>query len=291
MQFRQIRFFLSVAKHLNFTTAADECAVSQPALSKAIQKLEEDLGQTLLERNSQQVRLTDFGRIMHTHFESIEGNVRRARSAAIDAANSDVSRLNVGVMCTIGPRRFAPFLDRVRIDHPDTEINLHDVLPGVIPELLITGALDAVFCARTTKHDQRFLAVDLFSERMCVAFAAGHRFTDFETVPLAEIAKETYLDRLNCEFRDEFLDFTKSSGLNLNVVVRSEREDWILELVAQGSGVCVLPSSSAGASLVAHRPIADMERVRNLELVMLADAHHSASKRALLEAAQSFAWE
>ena len=157
MKFNQIRYFLAVADTLNFTNAAEACAVSQPALSKAIRYLEETLGGELFSRNAQRVELTEFGRTMRVHFERIEDNRRKALEAA--------------------------------------------------------------------KLDQRFQVLDLFGETMVVAFASGHRFGDFDEVSLTEIVKEPYLDRLHCEFRDDFLAFTKGSGLELDVVMRSERED------------------------------------------------------------------
>jgi len=113
-------------------------------------------------------------------------------------------------MCTIGPRRFSRFLQAFRADNPDIEVTLHDVIEAVIPELLLSGNLDCVICARAENHDQRFQAVSLFKENMVVAFADSHRFSDFETVSWAELAQEPYLDRLHCEFRDDFLSITKT---------------------------------------------------------------------------------
>lgn len=291
MELTQIRYFLAVSETLNFTSAARACAVSQPALSKAIRKLETDLGADLFDRDSQQVELTDFGRTMRIHFERIEDNLRKARSAANAAVKATVERLNIGVMCTIGPHRFSRFFLAFRAGHPDIEVTLHDVTAKVIPELLLSGSLDCVFCARAEKHDQRFQTVDLFEEKMVVAFADGHRFSNFETVSLAEIAKEAYLDRLHCEFRDDFLNFTKASGLELTVALRSEREDWILELLHNGLGVSVLPASSVILNTVAHRPISDITDLRKLELVMTESATISPALTAFRDAAKAANWE
>ncbi len=290
MELTQIRYFLAVAETLNFTAAARVCAVSQPALSKAIRKLEIRLGADLFDRNSQQVELTDFGRTMRVHLERIEDNRRKALDAAKVASKLTVTKLNIGVMCTIGPRRFCGFLDAYRTSNSNVEITLHDVIPTVIPELLLSGGLDCVFCARAEKHDQRFQATLLFAERMVVAFARGHRFGELETVPLAEIAKEAYLDRLHCEFRDDFLDFTKASGLELRVVLRSEREDWILEALHIGLGVAVIPASSIVLNNVEHRPIRDLPTPRQLELVMTENATQAPAVLALRDAAISFDW-
>ncbi len=290
MELSQIRYFLAVAESLNFTNAAEACSVSQPALSKAIRKLEENLGAALFNRNSQQVELTEFGHTMRVHFERIEDSRRKAAEAAKIASNEHVEILDIGVMCTIGPRRFGRFLQTFLIEFPRIRVTLHDVTAAIIPELLLSGALDCVFCARDVKHDQRFQAVNLFEERMVVAFANGHRFSDFDAVPLADVAGEPYLDRLHCEFRDEFIDFTRASGLDLNITLRSEREDWILDLINSGMGVAVLPESSVVLDKVVHRPISDMASLRKLELVMTASGTVSPALREFQAAAEEFDW-
>lgn len=291
MNFNQIRYFLAVADSLNFTSAAESCAVSQPALSKAIRNLEATLGADLFDRNAQRVVLTDFGRTMRVHFERIEDNRRKALDAARVAAKASSEPLNVGVMCTIGPRRFSRFLETLRDDHPHIEVTLHDVTAAVIPQLLLSGGLDCVFCARAAQHDQRFQVVDLFEEHLVVAFAEGHRFGDLAAVPLAEIAREPYLDRLHCEFRDDFLEFTKGSGLELDVALRSEREDWILELLEKGLGVSIMPANSAPSSPLAHRPISDLPSLRKLELLMTVNATVSSALTVFRDAATAFDWD
>ena len=290
MELTQIRYFLAVAESLNFTSAAKACAVSQPALSKAIRKLENTLGADLFDRGSQQVSLTEFGRTMLVHFERIEDSRRKAREAAKNATSTNILQLHVGIMCTIGPERFGQFLESFHARNPNIQVILHDVVGAHIPELLLSGVLNCGFCARAKDHDQRFNAVQLFSERMAVAFAPNHRFADLETVSLTEIAKEPYLDRLHCEFRDDFLKFTKASGLTLDVTLRSEREDWILELVKCGMGVSVIPSSIIQASGVNFRLISDMEKLRQIELVTVADLGSSSALTSFHDAANDFNW-
>lgn len=290
MELTQIRYFLAVAETLNFTSAAEACAVSQPALSKAIRKLEDTLGAELFDRSSQHVELTDFGRTMRVHFERMEDSRRRAREAAKIAARANVERLDVGVMCTIGPHRFGHFFEVFRATHPQIEVTLHDVIGPNILDLLLSGSLDCVLCARAAEHDQRFQAVELFRENLTVAFAKGHRFGEFDAVPLAEITMEPYLDRLHCEFRDDFLRYTKASGLILSVGLRSEREDWIVDLVKKGMGVCAMPASSVAASGLESRPISDFTSTRKLELVSTHNAEPAPALDAFRRAAEEFDW-
>lgn len=290
MELYQIRYFLAVAETLNFTSAAKNCAVSQPALSKAVRKLEESLGSKLFDRSSQQVELTDFGRTMRVHFERIEDNRRKAIDASRIAAAEPIERLDIGVMCTVGPRSFSRFLETFRQQYPHIEITLHDVPTNRIAETLLSGSLNCIICACVEQHDLRFKSVHLFQEDMVIAFAPGHHFAELKQVSLREIAAEPYLDRLHCEFRDDIMNLTRASGLNIMVAVRSEREDWIVDLVQNGLGVSIMPASSAVLNNIEHRPISDLKNMRKLELLMTESASASPALGVFRDTASSFDW-
>lgn len=267
MEFNQIRYFLVLSETLNFTMAAEKCSVSQSALSKAIQKLEDTLGAELVDRTQQQVKLTPFGRTMKVHLERIEQNRRLAMDAALATRKSQKIVLNVGLMCTVGPHGINSFLKEFRMEYPDAEIVLHDVVPSVIPELLLSGSLDCVFCARDVSHDKRFHAIELFKEDMMICFSDDHHFQNLNSISLEDIASQPYLDRLQCEFRDEFMDLVRTSGLELNVSVSSEREDWIISLLRCNLGVSILPAGLALLNNLSNRPIKGLTRSRTVELV------------------------
>jgi DNA-binding transcriptional LysR family regulator len=290
MEFTQIRYFLAVADCLNFTRAAEKCAVSQPALSKAIGKLEAHLGGKLIHRPPEQVRLTELGQTMRVHFEKIEDSRREAREAANLAAGATVQKLDIGVMCTIGPQRFSTFMAAFLAAHPGLEFALHDVTPAIIDDLLLSGNLDCVLCARSAQHDVRFQARELFTENMVVTFAGDHRFSDMSEVSLEDISSERYLDRLHCELREEILTYAKGRGIELKVAVHSEREDWIVKLVNSGAGVSILPHSLAAANNLQHRPLRDFDRRRHVEVVMTGGAAASPALSGLFDALRDFEW-
>ena len=291
MEFNQIRYFLAVADCLNFTQAADRCSVSQPALSKAIRKLEDNLGGELFMRSTNEVELTEFGRLMKIHFERIEETRRIARTAAKVALGADGKRLEIGVMCTINAHRFIHFIEGFRTNNPQVEFTLHDVTGPEIHDRLLMGDLDCVFCARSQTLDQRFQGVRLFDEDMVVAFHKSHRFSEFETVSVLDLATEPYLDRLHCEFREQFLELTRSSGVSLNVILNSEREDWIFEFLRNGSGVSVVPVSSINDEDITFRRIAELKNRRVVELVMTEQAATSIPSLTMFQqAAVEYYW-
>lgn len=129
MDFNQVRYFLALADTLNFTRAAEKCYVSQPALTQAIKRLENELGGELIDRDGKHTELTEMGKSLRRHFEQIDQIRHLVRTTAKAITSGEVAELNIGVMCTIGPRVIAKMLDDFHMQHPKVPIVLHDVTP------------------------------------------------------------------------------------------------------------------------------------------------------------------
>src|SRR3712207_1377866 len=102
MEIHEIRYFLAVCRTLNFTRAAEQCNVSQPALTRAIQKLEGELGGLLFSRERASTHLTELGRLMQPHLEEVLARTAAAREQAGRFLRLESAHLRLGVMCTIG---------------------------------------------------------------------------------------------------------------------------------------------------------------------------------------------
>ncbi len=290
MDFNQVRYFLALADTLNFTRAAERCYVTQPALTQGIKRLEDELGGILIRRDGRYTELTDLGRALRSHFEQINRTRHLVRMTAKAVISGDIAELNIGVMCTIGPRVLAGMLDAFQMTHPMMSIVLHDVAPPAIENLLLTGGLDAVFCARHGPTQTRLRCVELFEEPMVVAFPAGHKFSDYDGVTLMDIVKQRYVERLHCEFREETHELTREHDLDLDVVFRSEREDWIQSLIRDGVGVSIIPKYSLLQPELEHRPIVDPPLSRMVELAIVNDAVVPQALERLIEAAAAYDW-
>ena len=290
MNFDQVRYFLALAETLNFTRAAERSNVTQPTLTQAIRRLEEELGGPLVHRAGRHTRLTELGRSLRGHFEQI-GNTRRDLKAVAEAMTSrGYVELNVGLMCTIGPRRIAGFLDAFQVRNPNVFLVLHNLNPRSIPEMLATGVLDAAFCTAAGVEDKRFCFNPLYVERMVVAFPTGHAFAGAEAVPVADAVKERYLDRLHCEFRNGLWSIAKTRDLDVNVVFSSEREDWIQAMIREGVGVSILPEFSLLQPAVDHRPVIDPSLQREVGLATAVPTSDSETLRDFIDGAQRFGW-
>jgi LysR family hydrogen peroxide-inducible transcriptional activator len=147
MEMHQIRYFLAVAETLNFTRAAELCNVSQPALSRAVQQLEEEVGGLLFRRERNQTHLTDLGLLLRPRLQSVLENTREAKQAAQRFLTLDEAHVTLGVMCTIGPRRFMGLLADFQARHPGIELRLIEGVPDTLGERLATGELDLAIMA------------------------------------------------------------------------------------------------------------------------------------------------
>mgnify|MGYP000008765847 CR=1 FL=1 len=291
MDVNQIRYFLALADTLNFTRAAEQCFVSQPALTQAVKRLEEELGGSLIHREGRDTRLTELGRLLRGHFEKIEQTRQTVKETAQAYVDGSVQELNVGLMCTIGPRLVGRFLDDFQSRYPHILLLLHDVPHCDIPELLRSGTIDGAFgSSHNHQHNDALQSIRLFDESMVVAFPGQHAFSKRDAVPMIDIAREKYVDRLNCEFRDDFFAFCKKQSIEPKVIFRSQREDWILDFIREGIGVTVLPEYSLLQPALDHRPISEPSLSREVDFFVAHRDSHSENLSMLIEMARDYRW-
>ena len=130
----------------------------------------------------------------------------------------------------------------------------------------------------------------LYRERFVVACAAGHPFARKNAVAMSELDGQQYLSRINCEFYDVLRDTCRATGARMQGAFRSEREDWILTMVAAGMGICFLPEFSATIPGVVVRPAISPEVEREVSLVTVAGRRWSSPVSAFVRAARQYHW-
>jgi len=290
MELHEVRYFLAVCETLNFTRAAEQCHVSQPALTRAIQKLEAELGGPLFARERGNTHLTDLGRLVQPHLEEVMGQTLAARQEARRFLKLESAQLGLGAMCTVGPLRFVAFLNRFRADHPGVEITLTEAVPDRLADSLLAGDLDMAIMARPGGFDDRLRAEPLYEERFVLACAAGHRLVQRNRLTMRDLDGEIYLQRINCEFRDVLREASEGAGARVLRAFRSEREDWIQTMVAAGMGVCFLPEFSATHPGVVTLPVVEPEVRRTVSLVTVAGRRWSPAQAAFVQAVRHYRW-
>jgi DNA-binding transcriptional LysR family regulator len=286
----EIRYFLAVCETLNFHRAAERCHVTQPALTRAVQKLEAELGSHLFCRDKGQVHLTEFGRMMRPHLQDVLGRRDEARTAARRFLKLEAAPLTVGVMCTIGPVLFVGFLNAFREKWPGVEVTVIENVPARLSELLLHSSLDVALMAQPGAYDERLESVPIYRERFGLAFPSGHPFEQRNTLHVTDVRDQTYLSRVNCEYRDYLIELCAEYGVGFQRGFRSEREDWIMTMVAAGMGICFLPEYSAFHPGIRHRLVADPEVVRTVSVVSVAGRALPPAATSFIEAARDYNW-
>jgi len=137
MEIHQIRYFLAVCEQLNFTQAARQCHVTQPSLTRAIQRLEKEFGGYLFQRERPKVELTDLGKLVRPYLQEAWEEAQAAKKGAKEYGVKAPMRLNLAIMCTIAPALLIHLFSRFRAAHPDIQLDLIDGTAQSIEEQLI----------------------------------------------------------------------------------------------------------------------------------------------------------
>ena len=290
MEMHQIRYFLAVCNTLNFTRAAEQCNVTQPALTRAIQKLEEELGGLLFRRERKLTHMTDLGNLVQPQLEGILKQSDQARTTALSFLQLRDAPLRLGVMCTIGPVRFVSFLSRFGADHPGIEVSLTESIPDALIDMLMDGSLDVAITIVPEEPNERLDFRKLYDERFVVAFPPGHRYESMTEVPIQEIAGESYLSRSNCEYYERLETVLEQQMVQVEDVFRSEREDWIQTMVMAGMGICFMPEFSAVLPGLTTRPICNPPVSRTIHLATVAGRRFSPAVSTFIKAIDRYNW-
>ena len=264
MEMNQIRYFLAVCEHHNFTHAASASNVSQPSLTAAIKKLEDELGGALFIRDRAGCRLTPLGKLIFPRLERLQAEARQAKAEAVRHTRLDRVPISIGLGETIGLNKISEAVERFRVRLPQAEIELivaphEDLLNG-----LREGDFDIVVTAADVSPEL-YRIDSLYREAYQVVVANGHRLSQLDAVTLEALAETAMLDRPNCEMRDTLHSSCADRGFTLYAAYRSNRVDWLIGLARQGSGAVILPETAipTEASLVS-RPIKGIDIARNV---------------------------
>ena len=290
MEMSQIRYVLAVSDTLNFTRAAAECNVSQPALTKGVKTLETELGAPLFHREGRRVVLSEIGRSMLPHLRQIVDEAEAAKALARDFRLLEQVPLRLGVMSTVGHVRLSRFLAQFEKSHPGLELSVSEGAPGDIAARLDAGDLDVGVVTETPDLVARFRTIPLYSERYVVVFPPEHRLRGLDSVPLAELSGENYVDRLACEMREMVMSVCDAEGVQLYARFRSEREDWVQAMVLAGIGFAFMPEYAVSLPGLVQRPLVEPKVERRVIAATVPGRKFSPAVEAFMRAARGFAW-
>jgi len=290
MEFNQIRYFLNLAETLSFTEAAMRSGVSQPTLTRAIQRLEQELGGTLVYRDGKDTRLTALGRDIQSEFAAIAEREQRVRAISLNRVRGRREALTLGIVNTIAPALITGFVAHALGQMPMLELVLQPVAHDEGMERLLGGQIDGCFCSDPVAGNNKLATVEMFRERLLLAMAQGHPLASHASVSLADLSEQPYLDRVQCEFRSRVIQHLRDRSIIMVPRLRSEREDLIQQAVAEGAGVCMLPERSAIVAGLTLRPVETLDLSRTIAFQSISGSGTAMALRQLRMLVERYAW-
>ncbi len=290
MELYQIRYFLALAETLNFTRASERSFISQPALTKAIQRLEETVGGRLFERAKNTVQLTGLGSAMLPNFRQICDSANQAREQADRFTREQKDVVRIGVMCTINIEQLLP----VFVGHADGQgsfgLSFSEGSFESLTDALDRGEIDLGIMCSAYEIPKRFKVTKLYSEDYVVAFSGDHRFNGRSQIDMTELHREHYCERMLCEYSTYIGHLLDQRGVALKVVHQSNREDWIQSFVRADFGVAFMPLSIARAANLKYVLTADCPVVRQVGVFLQAERPITANQQLVIDLLEAHAW-
>ena len=284
----QVRYFLALCEHGGFARAAEACEVSQPALTAAIKRLEQELGGPLFHREGKRLVLSRLGQMVRPHIEALQGEIQAAAQIARNFRLLKTAPIAIGVMPSIGPARIARFFERFCRQSPHVELAVSAAPLATLLKQLEKGELDFALVSAPQGTPDTFRAEAAYRERYMVVFPPGHRFERLNTIALGDVNGERYVDRLACEMREAVMALCSERKVELYAAYRSEREDWIEAMVAAGLGFAFMPEYSVKHEGVLARPLVDPQVERTLLLVDVRGRRRSPAAQAFAQSLSAF---
>lgn len=290
MEMHQVRYFLAVARTLNFTQAADECHVAQPSLSRAVKKLEEELGGDLFRRERGLTHLTELGRLTLPLLQQCYESAQAAKSLATSYRNGTTSPLRLALSHTVAMHLLLRPLTELIKAFPGLELKFFRGTANAVGEQLKLGEAElGIACPMPDPWD-RLESWVLFTERFELAVNRSHPLAVQDTIAIADLAKARILPRSYCEQAaalDELLDVHDIAHAHSDTI-GSDHD--LLALLQANVGVSIMPASANISPDIRFIEVQDLMIERPVVLYAAGGRERSAAANGLLKLLRSADW-
>ncbi|MDH4386548.1 MAG: LysR family transcriptional regulator [Caulobacter sp.] len=290
MEMQQIRYFLTLARTLNFTRAAEECHVTQPALTRAIQALEAELGGELMRRERQNSHLTDLGKRMLPLMQRCYDSALTAKELARSVLSSDVASLSLAVSHSVNLELLMPMIAELFRAFPGMQLKLQRGGRDQIIALLKDGGVDIAIAGPLGEKWERLDSWPIFSEAFEVALNQAHDLASANAIDIAKLAGQQILFQEGCESRTDV-----SQRLDMGEAV----DPWghqvvthhdLMAMLEANLGLAIVPVSAPQTQNVRRMPLNDAGLRRTVSVYCVAGRQRSAASTTLLNLVRTGDW-
>jgi LysR family hydrogen peroxide-inducible transcriptional activator len=268
LEFSQLRYFVACSERESFTRAAGDLQITQPALSRAVAKLEEELGQPVFERMARRLTLTDAGRVLLGKAKQILALVEEAKAELVD--DGETGRVRVGAIPTVAPYLLPPVLQTFAAQRPKASAVVLEEVTERLLHRLAHGEIDVGLLAAPV--EARYLEVKpLFSEELLLVLPTSHPLATKPRATVADVRNEPFvlLDEAHC-LSGNIESFCRQKSFHPIAVERTSQLAMVQELVALGHGVSLIPEMARKVDRGDRRVYRSLSGAKPMRTVVMA---------------------
>ena len=263
MDFAQLTYFRTLAQLEHMTCAANALHIAQPALSRALRKLEEELGLKLFNREGKHIRLNENGRTFLTHVEKILGELEEAKSVLAD--RKEKAKNQVSISMYAATQLLPAIIQGFQKMHPDIAL--------VITQQDLSAGGQAEKCDilidSTTKKMKKSCSVTLLEEEICLAMPVSHPLSERQSVRLIEVAQAPFIClHKGSGLRTATDAYCLKAGFLPKIVLESDSPAMVRDLIALGVGLAFIPKITwRGIDSGSNLKLVDIEEPRCIRYI------------------------
>ena len=286
MELYPLKVFLAVATERSFSRAAERMLRTQPAISLAVQRLEQDLGEKLIDRSSTPPILTDAGRIVVDYARRFENLAAELQNSLAELRDNSSGRLIIGANESTS-LYLLQHIEQYRKLYPKVKVQVRRSLSSKIPTQLLDGDLELGVISYDP-DDDRLITKVIFTDHLAFVVAPSHQFASRSSVSITELGTETFIaHNVLSPYREVVLRAFRQNRVPLNMEVEMPTVETIRKLVQRNEGVAFLPrmcvEQEIGQGLLCEVAVPELSVERKIRLVYPAKRALSHAARALLE--------
>ncbi len=286
MELYALQVFKTVAQEKSFSRAAGKLLRTQPAVSLAVQRLEQSLGERLLDRSGKDVLLTDAGRIVLEYARRFENVQREMEISLTELRDNAAGRLVIGANESTS-LYLLRHIQRYRRLYPKVKVQVRRCLSSRIPAQLLDGDLE-LGVVSYEPHGENLTATVIYRDHLAFVVSPQHRFADRESVSIRELDMETFIaHNVLSPYRETVLREFQRHKVTLNMDVEMPTVETIRKLVQRNEGVAFLPRMCVEQELeqgtLCEVRVEELEVERHIRLLYPARRGLSHAAKAFLE--------
>lgn len=290
MEMHQVRYFLAVARLLNFTRAAEECHVAQPSLTRAIKQLEDELGGELFRRERNLTHLSELGHRMLPLMQQCFDSAQAAKQVATSIKKGAIAPLSIALPITVNIELMLPFLKELVRAMPGLNLKFVRGTGADVVEHLKKGEVELAVAPKLPETWDRLEAWPLFTEGYRLVVASMHPLASKDRLATTDLKGERFVCRPYCEDFEEGSALLTNAGIELPSSHNAGSDSDFVALLAAGIGIGFAPESTSTSTAVKALEIDDFRLQRTVFVYAVAGRQRSMAAATLIKMLRAADW-